>query len=397
MRLGAVPETPLEWLALRAGRIPTPLVDTHLAFAFARTLMVAVRLGVFEALADGDRTAGEVARRCATAEAPTARLLHALVGMGYLRPGRTADRVGLTRGSRRWLTRASPDEVLDKVLFGFDEWRFVEGYEAYVRDGRAIDMHAALGHEPPDAPAGEPVPAGEPAHAGGRGPAGGPRPAGGPWPTQAADDSPTPTAWVRYQRGLRAVAGVSAAEVARRTPIPRGARRMLDIGGAHGRFAAAILRRHPRLTADVLELPEAVAASSDLLAAEGMGDRLRHRAGDALSEPLHEGEFDVVFASQFNHHLGDDANRTLAHRVAAALRPGGVYVIQDLARPADAREARRARLGALLDLYFGATSDAGTYTVASMRAWQAEAGLTPLATRWLRTLPGLVQQVGVRP
>jgi len=385
MRLGAIPETPLEWLALRLDRIPTPLVDTHLAFAFARTLMVAVRLGVFEALADGDRTAAEVARRCGTSPAPTARLLHALVGMGYLRPGRTADRVGLTRGSRRWLTRASPDEVLDKVLFGFDEWRFVEGYEAYVRDGHAIDMHASLGREPLDLPAGPPRPAGRPG------------PAGGQQPARAADDSPTPTAWVRYQRGLRAVAGVSAAEVARRTPVPRGAQRMLDIGGAHGRFAAAILRRHPRLAAEVLELPEAVAASADLLAAEGLGERLRHRAGDALREPLGEGDVDVVFASQFNHHLSDDANRTLARRVAAALRPGGVYVIQDLARPADAREARRARLGALLDLYFGATSDAGTYTVTSMRAWQTEAGLRPLSTRWLRTLPGLVQQAGVRP
>ena len=378
MRLGAVPETPLEWLALRLGRIPTPLIDTHLAFAFARTLMVATRLGVFEALADGDRTAADVAGRCGTALAPTARLLHALVGMGYLRPGRTVDRVGLTRGSRRWLTRASPDEVLDKVLFGFDEWRFVEGYEAYVRDGRAIDMHAALGREPLGAPTA--IPGGT----------------AGPPPAAAADGSLTPGAWVRYQRGLRAVAGVSAAEVARRTPVPRGARRMLDIGGAHGRFAAAILRRHPALTAEVLELPEAVAASTELLAAEGMGDRLRHRVGDALREPLGDGEPDVVFASQFNHHLSDDATRALARRVAAALRPGGVYVIQDLARPADAREARRARLGALLDLYFGATSDAGTYPVASMRAWQAEAGLTPLATRWLRTLPGLVQQAGVR-
>ncbi len=373
MRLGAVPETPIEWLALRLGRIPTPLVDTHLAFAFARTLMVAVRLGVFEALVDADRTPGEVARRCGTSVAPTARLLHALVGMGYLRPGRAADRVGLTRGSRRWLTRGSPDEVLDKVLFGFDEWRFVEGYEAYVRGGRAIDMHDLLGREPLDPPGGSPRPA------------------------PATDGSPTPTAWVRYQRGLRAVAGVSAAEVARRTPVPRGARRMLDIGGAHGRFAAAILRRHPRLTAEVLELAPAVAASADLLAGEGMGDRLRHRVGDALLEPLGEGDVDVVFASQFNHHLDDEANRRLARRVATALRPGGVYVIQDLARPSDAREARRARLGALLDLYFGATSDAGTYTVASMRRWQTEAGLRPLATRWLRTLPGLVQQAAVRP
>jgi SAM-dependent methyltransferase len=184
------------------------------------------------------------------------------------------------------------------------------------------------------------------------------------------------------------VAGVSAGEVAWRTPVPRGATRMLDIGGAHGRFAAAILRRHPRLTGTILELAPAVAASTDLLAGEGLGDRLRHRVGDALHDPLGDGDVDLVFASQFNHHLSDADNRALAARVAAALRPGGVYVIQDLARPSDAREARRARLGALLDLYFGATSDAGTYTVAAMRGWQAEAGLRPRATAWMRTLPG---------
>ena len=391
MRLGAVPETPLEWLALRLGRIPTPLVDTHLAFAVARTLMVAVRVGVFEALADGERSARDVATRCATAEGPTARLLHALVGMGYLRPGR-ADRIALTRSSRRWLTRASPDEVLDKVLFGFDEWRFVEGYEAYVREGRSIDMHASLGDEPPDPPAGPPRPPFVAAALTE------PRVGAAPAATAVSDPGPlATTAWVRYQRGLRAIAGVSAAEVARRTPVPRRARRMLDIGGAHGRFAAAILRRHPALHAEVLELAPAVAASADLLAAEGMGERLRHRIGDALVDHLGEGDVDIVFASQFNHHLDPGANARLAQRVARALRPGGVYVIQDVARPGDAREARRARLGALLDLYFGATSDAGTYTVASMRAWQAEAGLRPLPTRWLRTLPGLVQQAAVRP
>jgi hypothetical protein len=70
VRLGAVAETPLEWLALRAGWVPTPLVDTHLAFAFARTLMVAVRLGVFEALAAGERGVADVARSCGTSPSP---------------------------------------------------------------------------------------------------------------------------------------------------------------------------------------------------------------------------------------------------------------------------------------------------------------------------------------
>ena len=389
MRLGAVPETPLDWLALRLGRVPTALVDTHLAFAFARTLMVAVRLGFFEALAEGEAGADEVARRCATAPGPTEQLLHALVGMGYLRPGRDRRRVALTRGARRWLTRASPHEVVDKVLFAFDEWHIVEGYEAYVRDGQTLDLHAALGREEPDPPAGAP----RPAHATAAAVTASPPPTAAV--PEVGKDGRT-TAWVRYQRGLWAVAGVSAAEVGRVTPVPRGARRMLDLGGAHGRFAAAILRRHPRLTGEVLDLPPAVAASTELLAAEALGERLRHRAGDALRDPLGAGDVDLVFASQFNHHLSGADNRLLARRVAAALRPGGLYVIQDLARPGDAREARRARLGALLDLYFGAASAAGTYAIGEMRAWQRDAGLRPLRTTWLRTLPGLVQQVAVR-
>ena len=371
MRLGAVAETPLEWLALRLGLVPTPLVDTQLAFVLARTVMAAVRLGVFEAVAAGSVRAAEVARHCGTAAAPTERLLHALVGVGYLRPGREPGTVALSPQARRWLWRGSPSEVADKVLFAYDEWRFVGGYEAYLRSGRSVDLHRALG-------------------------------AGGEVPRDvreavagAVRDEPEGSGWVRYQRGLHAVARVSSAEVGRRTPVPRGASRMVDLGGAHGAFAAAIVRRHPRLRAEVLDLEEAVRASAPLLAAEGLGDRLRHRVADVLHDDLGR-DLDVVFGSQFHHHLDEAANVALARRVADALRPGGVYVIQDLARPGDPREARRARLGALLDLYFGATSGAGTYTLAQMRGWQRDAGLRPLPVAWLRTLPGLVQQVAVR-
>lgn len=374
MRLGAVAETPLEWLALRAGRVPTPLVDTHIAFALARTVMVATRLGVFEALAAAPGDADEVARRCGTDPGPTRRLLHALVGVGYLRPADRGDAVALAPVARRWLTRASPDEVVDKVLFAFDEWRLVENYEAYVRTGAVVGMHGA-------AAAGAPALTGAPARAS----------------APAASDGTDADAWTRYQRGLRAVARVSVAEVARRTPVPAGARRLLDLGGGHGAFAVALLRRHPRLRATVVDLPAAVAIAHAEGVPEDVADRLDHRAADLRHADLGAGDVDVVFASQLNHHLGEADNRALAERVAAALRPGGVYVVQDLVRPADPREARRARLGALLDLYFGATSDGGTYPLEAMRGWQRHAGLRPLAPRWLRTLPGLAQQAAVRP
>lgn len=377
MRLGAIPETPLEWLGLRLGRVPTPLIDTHLAFAFARTVMVAVRVGVFEALVGGPAVPEEIARRCGTAPVPTRRLVMALVGVGYLEPA-GGERVALGRHVGRWLTRASASSLVDKVAFAFDEWRLVEGYEDYVRRGVSVGMHGAAAAARGSASDG-------PANA-----------ADAPSASDAAR-RPDADAWGRYQRGLRAIAAVSADEVARRTPVPNGARRLIDLGGGHGLFAAALLRRHVALRATVLDLAPAVAAALAAGVPADLGGRLEHRVVDALHDPLGDVDVDVVFASQLNHHFGEVENRALAVRVAAALRSGGVYVVQDLARPAGPREARRARLGALLDLYFGATSDGGTHPIAAMRGWQTAAGLRPTRVRWLRTLPGLVQQSAVKP
>lgn len=359
MRLGVIPEGPLEWLALRTGRVPTPLAETHLAVAWARTLMVATRAGVFEALAERPATAAEVASACGFAATPARRLLDALTGMGTLLPA-GSERYRLSPAARRWLLRASPQAVVEKVLFSYDEWRFIEHYDRFLVSGESLDMHQML--------------------VSGRAP--------DPDPPRSIGD---PEAYGRYQRGLHALAGLAASDVARRLPVPRGAQRLLDIGGGHGRFAAALLRRYPRLRGTVLDLAPAVEASAALLAAEGLGERLEHRVGDALQDDLGASSWDVVLASQLTHHLDDETNRVLARRVARSLRPGGLYVVQDLVRPATPTEARRMRLGALLDLYFAATSGAGTFTLGEMRAWFEAAELRPLRPRWLRTLPGMAQ------
>lgn len=349
MRLGAIPENLLERVALGLGLVPTPLIDTQLAFTLARTVMIATRLGVFDALADGPLDAAEVAGRCHTHPQATRKLLNALVGVGYLRA--RGERYALTRTVRRWLLATARQSVRDKVLFAFEEWGFVEHYHHYLDSGRPLDMHDAMDTD----------------------------------------------AWHAYQRGMRALAVASADEVARRTPVPPGATRLLDIGGAHGHYAASLCRRHPGLEAVILDLPEAVSASAELLAAEGLGGRLRHQVGDALTTDLGREDWDVIFTSQVIHHLGESANRTLARRAANALRPAGVYVIQDLVRSDSGAQARRSRLGALLDLFFAATSRAGTYALVEMSAWQASAGLRPLPPIWLRSVPGTVQQVGKKP
>jgi len=341
MKLTVAAENPLERLALALGLAPITLMETHLSFLRARTIMVATKLGVFDALTTAPASAAGIAARCGTAPRPTEKLLNALVGCGYL--AFTRDTYRLTRRARTWLTSDSPRSVRDKVLFEFIEWTLVERMEDYLRDGQPIEIHGG-----------------------------------------GSDDQ-----WAPYQRAMRAISALGADEVVRRTPVPRGAARMLDIGGSHGYLSVAMCRRYEGLTAVVLDLPAAAKHAAPILAREGMGSRVVHRAGDALRDDIGSAEWDIVFVSLLVHHFDEASNRALLQRIARALRPGGVCVILELIRPAAPDQA--GQVGALLDLYYALTSASGTWSVDEMTRWQVDAGLAPRRPIHLRTAPGAAE------
>lgn len=348
MRVGSLPESMIEWLALKLEIAPRALVDTHAAMLLARTVMAGTDLKIFDALAARPLTAEETAQACGTDDAATAVLLDALAACGYLRF--STGRFDLTRRSRAWLLAGEESSVRDKLLLQLIEWRWMETLEEFVRSGRPLDFHEAM--------------------------------------TAGERDL--------YHRGMRALAGVAGREVAMRTPVRRGARRMIDLGGSHGHFAAEICRRHPGLTAEVMDLPEAIEAAAPLLAAEGLGRRLVHRAGDAMTADLGVEQYDLVLMSNLAHHLDAEQNADLARRVARALTPGGAFVIQEPARAE--RPGRQGQIPALLGLYFAMQSRPGvrTWAVAEMAGWQRAAGLKVRKARNLRTAPGWVQQSAIK-
>jgi SAM-dependent methyltransferase len=347
MRFGAVPENPIEWVIARLNVAPRPLVETQMAYTLARLIMVATKLGVFEALVDGPATPPEVARRCGTSPAGTEKLLFALAGAEYLR----AEDGGyaLTPVSRKWLLRGSPHSIADKLLLQFLEWDWLESAEDYVRTGEPLELHAMT------------------------------------------DEGQ----WDLYQRGMRAMANALAGEAVRRMPLPKGPRDMLDIGGSHGYYSVALCRRNEGLRSVILDLPQAVERAAPLLAAEGMGDRVVHRAGDALTDDIGTAAFDVVLIAQLVHHFSDAQNRELAARVARALRPGGVYAVLDEFRPRSAKDA--GQVGALLEFYFALTSRSGTWAVEEISDWQRQAGLSPRRPIRFRTAPGVGIQAAFKP
>jgi SAM-dependent methyltransferase len=338
MRLTTIPENVVERVLLALGLVPTPSMDTLIALLLARTIMSATKLGLFEALAHGPLAAAEVAARCGTDPRATEKLLFALAGARYVRE--EGGKYALAPVARRWLLKDNPRSHHDAVLQCYLEAAQMEHAEEFVRTGRPANLHVGM----------------------------------------------SPEEWNLYQRGQRAYALHAAPEVARRTPVPRHPRTMLDVGGAHGYFSAALCRRHSGLRSIILDLPEAVEQSAPILAREGMGDRVTHRAGNALTDDLGMVQFDLIFVANLVHHFDDRSNRDLMRRIARALRPGGCCVILEIIRSRSAREA--GQIGALLDYYFAITSASGTWSFEEMADWQRGAGLVAQRPIRLRFSPG---------
>jgi predicted O-methyltransferase YrrM len=344
MRYGLIGDNPIESAMIASGLLPAPMLDGY-AMVNTRALLVATKSGLFDALADGPADAGRVAERCGTDARATEKLLNLLTGMRYLRASRDGT-YRLSRAARRWLVGSS--SVRDSVLMKELEWRWIDGLESFLRAGQPQDVHE----------------------------------------TMSTDD------WRLYQRGMRSNAGMMAPLIARRVPVPDGAREMLDIGGSHGYFSVAICRRHPGLRATVMDLPEAVEHAAPLLAAEGMGDRVTLRAGDALRDDLGSEAYDLVFMMSLVHHFDDATNRVLIRRAADALRPGGILVIGDALRlPPHETD----QLGSFFDLYFAMTSRAGLWTYAEMADWQRAAGLVPRKPIGLPLTSGTGMQAADKP
>ena len=61
MQYGAIPTSMAERIALAAGLVPVPMLDTLFGMLKARCIMAGVRLGIFEALAQEPRSAASLA------------------------------------------------------------------------------------------------------------------------------------------------------------------------------------------------------------------------------------------------------------------------------------------------------------------------------------------------
>lgn len=257
----------------------------HIAEGFldAHVLFALVDLGVFDRLAEGSRDADELAAETGTKAEPLARLLNAGVALGLL-----------SVKDGRYANSDFADDVLPADAPGhLGDWigwmarlgeRFPRLAEA-VRTGQPVeDPGLHLGGDP---------------------------------------------AFTRdFVMGMHDYARLRGSEVVDRVDLS-GVRRMIDVGGGPGTYAAMFARAWPQLEVTVFDLPEVVSIARENLEAEGLTDRVRTVAGSYLQDDLGEG-YDAAFLSDVLHQEDRETAVSLLRRVHGALRPGGRIVVQGM-------------------------------------------------------------------
>jgi SAM-dependent methyltransferase len=361
MRLSLHGGNPVEWLALGAGLVPEAAGEAWGGMALSGILTAAVRTGVTARLARGPVTAAELAAELDLDPLPTGLLLDCLRSAGHVTA--RGGRYRLSRRSRRWLDPDSPLSVARFVAGTADYWEWWRGLDEVTRSGRPAGHHAA----PPDDPY-----------------------------------------WRRYIGGQLDLARLSAGEVARKLALagkrglPEQPRSLLDIGGGHGWYSAELCRRHPGLTATVLDLPGSAAAGREIIASAGMSDRVRFRDGDATADDL-GGGYDAVLCFNLVHHLTEEQITGLFTRIRAALRPGGVLAVMDGftgARHGLAGIRRPPAQADILSLFVYLSSGSQVHTQAELRGWLHAAGFAPPRRTRILRIPGqalYVSRAGSRP
>jgi len=339
MRIAAVPDGLLERAGLLFNQLPTPVGEAMFGMPVARSLQVAQRTGILEALAEGPREPTELAEHLGLKPQGTALLLDVIASLGHARL-RPDGRYEMTARARRWLDPRSERYVGDFLADTGEYWQWWERLEDLVRDGRHAELH--------DRPADDPY-------------------------------------WRSYIRGQYQIARLSSEEVAKAVPLLRNAHSLLDVAGGHGEFSMALCRRHPGLKATIVDLPGSARIGREIVAAAGMDDRVDHVEGDMFEADL-GGLHDGALCFNIVHHLTPEQARELFARIRAVLRPGAPLCILELY---DRPEGKKPDSAAILGLFFHLTSGADTYTTEQVSRWLTESGFSSSHTDTFRTLPSL--------
>jgi demethylspheroidene O-methyltransferase len=258
------------------------LFDLCAGFVYSQVLLACVRLRLLERLADGPRTAAELAAQTELSVDAMERLLEAARGLGLIE-ARAEGRYALALDGAAYLGNPGLAKMIEHHAMLY---RDLADPVALLRDAGAPDTELRRF-----------------------------------WAYEGASTAEG----AAYSELMATSLPLLADDVLDAYPLRRG--RILDVGGGKGELAAALLARAPALDVALFDLPSVVPLAEAHLRAQGL-ERVRLIAGDARRDPL-PGPADAVTLCRILHDHDDDDALALLERARAALAPGGALLVAE--------------------------------------------------------------------
>lgn len=326
---------------------PALFFDTISAFERTEALRAAIELDLFTRVAEGQRTAAELAKACEASPRGVRILADYLTVIGFLR--KHDDRYELTSESQVFLNRRSPAYLGGTVEFLLTaELRACfQGLAAAVRSGGTVSSEEGT----------------------------------------VSHDNPI---WVAFARAMAPLMQLPARLLAdlvggdAQKPL-----RVLDVAAGHGLFGITVAERSPKAHVTALDWPNVLAVAAENAPRAGLAERYSLLPGSAF-EVEWGGPYEVVLLTNFLHHFDLPTCERVAAKAHAALAPEGRALTLDFIPEPDRISPPSSAKFALTMLATTARGDA--YTFAEYEAVFKKAGFVRSA---FHPLPPTMQQAVV--
>jgi 2-polyprenyl-3-methyl-5-hydroxy-6-metoxy-1,4-benzoquinol methylase len=179
--------------------------------------------------------------------------------------------------------------------------------------------------------------------------------------------------FAEFVEGLFPLSYKAAQVLGEHLGIPKAASpvSVLDIGAGSGVWGIALARQSPQVRIQAVDWPAVLEVTRKVARRHGVGDRLRTVAGDLLEADLGAGH-QVATIGHILHSEGRERSRQLLRKTFTALAPGGTIVISEFL-PNDERTGPPMPLIFAVNMLLH-TAAGDTFTFAEIAGWLREVG-----------------------
>ncbi len=277
--------------------LPPPAVMLQFVMGswVSQAVGAAARLGIADHLADGDRTAEQLA--AATHANPDAvhRLMRALASLGIFTMKGT--HFGLTPVGQT-LRSGVPGSMRNVAMAETDapHWLTWGHFTDAIRTGHKMSQQA-LGMDP--------------------------------WEYYGKH----PELSVQFSRAMQDISSIAIEPVLASFTFPEHGH-IVDVGGAHGTLLGAILQHYPKTRGTLLDLPHVIDSAKPVYTSSPLHSRVTLEGGDFFKSVPAGG--DVYLLKHILHDWDDEHSLKILKSIRHAMKPRSALLIVELSLPADA-------------------------------------------------------------